>query len=82
MDINVLLDVFQNRAPHEVAAAQVLNLIASGKLDATIPSHALTTLYYLVRRHATKSDAESALDRVLQHFAIGNLDSAGWHRAR
>lgn len=47
-----------------------------------IPSHGITTLYYLVRKHATKSEAESALDRILSHFSIGNLDSAEWRRAR
>jgi hypothetical protein len=42
----------------------------------------LTTLYYLVRKHASKADAERALDQVLSHFQIGNLDSAGWQQAK
>lgn len=80
--VDVLLDVFQKRQPHQVASSQVLHLIATGMLEAVIPSHGITTLYYLVRKHATKSDAESALDKILTHFAIGNPDPAGWHRAR
>lgn len=82
VDINVLLDVFQNRPPHEGASSRVLHWIVAGRLEAVIPSHGITTLYYLVRKHATKSEAESALDRILSHFSIGNLDAAGWCRAR
>ena len=82
LDINVLLDVFQMRQPHYAASAEVLNLVVSGSVTGVCPAHGLTTLYYLVRKHASKPDAEAALSRVLQHFQIGNLDAAGWERAR
>lgn len=82
VDINVLLDVFQQRQPHYAASAQVVSLVSEGKLTGVCPAHGLTTLYYLVRKHATKADAEAAMDRVLRHFQIGNLDAAGWQRAR
>jgi predicted nucleic acid-binding protein len=82
MDINVLLDVFQQREPHYAASAQVVSLVTAGKLTGVCPAHGLTTLYYLVRKHATKAGAEEAMDRVLRHFQIGNLDAAGWQRAR
>jgi predicted nucleic acid-binding protein len=42
----------------------------------------LTTLYYLVRKHASKPDAEDAMDQVLRHFQIGNLEAAEWQEAR
>jgi predicted nucleic acid-binding protein len=82
VDINVLLDVFQKREPHYAASAQVLSLVADGTIAGVCPAHGLTTLYYLVRKHASKPDAEAAMDRVLHHFQIGNLDSAGWQKAR
>lgn len=82
VDINVLLDVFQQRQPHYAASAQVVSLVSEGKLTGVCPAHGLTTLYYLVRKHATKADAEAAMDRVRRHFQIGNLDAAGWQRAR
>ena len=81
-DLNVLLDVFQMRQPHYAASAEVLSWIAEGRVVGVCPAHGLTTLYYLVRKHATKPDAEAALDRVLRHFQIGNLDAAGWQKAR
>ena len=80
--INVLRDVFQQRQPHYAASARVVSLVATGKLTGICPAHGLTTLYYLVRKHAAKADAEAATDRVLRHFQIGNLDAIGWQRAR
>jgi hypothetical protein len=82
MDINVLLDVFQKREPHYAASAQVMSMVTSGTLVGVCPAHGLTTLYYLVRKHATKPSAENAMDSVLGHFQIGNLDAAGWQEAR
>lgn len=82
VDINVLLDVFQRREPHHDASAQVLGLVVSGDIRGVFPAHGLTTLYYLVRKHASRPDAETAMDEVLRHFQIGNLDAAGWQRAR
>jgi predicted nucleic acid-binding protein len=82
VDINVLLDVFQKREPHYAASAQVVSMIAAGTVDGVCPAHGLTTLFYLVRKYASKPDAESAMDQVLRHFQIGNLDAAGWQEAR
>jgi predicted nucleic acid-binding protein len=82
VDINVLLDVFQKREPHYAASARILALVQTGKLDAVFPSHGFTTLYYLVRKHASRVAAETAMDEVLKHFKVGNLDAVGWVRAR
>lgn len=82
LDINVLLDVFQKREPHYAASAQVVSLVTAGTLAGVCPAHGLTTLYYLVRKHASKPDAEDAMDQVLRHFQIGNLEAAEWQEAR
>ena len=82
VDINVLLDVFQKREPHYAASARVVSMVTAGTLAGVCPAHGLTTLYYLVRKHASKPDAEAAMERVLRHFQIGNLDMPGWQEAR
>ena len=82
MDINVLLDVFQKREPHYAASARVLAMVQQGEVTGVFPAHGFTTLYYLVRKHATRPDAEAAMDDVLRHFEVGNLEAAGWARAR
>jgi predicted nucleic acid-binding protein len=82
VDINVLLDVFQKREPHYAASARVLAMVQQGDVAGVFPAHGFTTLYYLVRKHATRPDAEAAMDNVLRHFEIGNLGAVGWTRAR
>lgn len=82
LDTNVALDVFQRREPHYAASAQVMGLVVTGAIRGVFPAHALTTLYYLVRKHAARPDAEAAMEQVLRHFEIGNLDAAGWQAAR
>ena len=76
VDINVLLDVFQNRVAHYTESAAVLAMVERKEIKAVLPAHALTTLYYLVRKYGSRPDAEAAMDRVLDHFEIGNLDPA------
>lgn len=69
--------------PHYAASARVVSLVTtSGQLTGVFSSHALSTLYYLARKNASKSDAEAAMDRVLAAFRIGNLDHAAWEEAR
>ena len=57
-------------------------MVTEGRLAGVCPAHGLTTLCYLVREHASKPDAEAAMERVLRHFQIGNLDAEGWREAR
>lgn len=82
VDINVLLDVFQKREPHYAASASVMAMIEEEEIEAVVPAHGITTLYYLARKHGTRPDAEAALEKVLNHFQIGNLNHDGWQRAR
>ena len=82
VDINVFLDVLQRRQPHYPASANVMGMVESRSLSGVCPAHALTTVYYLVRKLSTKQDADTAMDWVLDHFQIGNLDMAGWREAR
>lgn len=82
LDINVLLDVFQQRQPHFPESSRVVDMVVGGSLVGILPSHGLTTLYYLVRKHGTRSGAEAAMDQVLKHFQIRGLDQAEWDQAR
>ena len=77
LDINVLLDVFQKREPHYAASAQVVSMVTAGTLAGVCPAHGLTTLYYLVRKHASKPDAEDAMDQVLRAFSNRESRSGG-----
>jgi len=81
VDINVLLDVFQNRQPHYDASARLLSMVCEGRLKGIFPAHGVTTLFYLIAKNGTRADAMEAVDRVLSFFKVRCLDKNGWRTA-
>ena len=82
LDLNVVLDVVQDRAPHYAASAEIMSRARTGELEAVLPAHAITTIYYLVARASGRSTADSAVDMLLQHFDIGPADKGIFQAAR
>ena len=82
IDLNVFLDVEQQRQPHFADSAAVLSAALSGHFEAWMPAHSLTTLHYLIERHAGLAAADAAVDWHLQHFRIPGLTEAVFRRAR
>lgn len=70
LDLNVLLDVVQNRVPHYHESAQVLSLARVGEIKAVLPVHAFTTLYYILAKAAGKPTAQRTVDWLLAHFEV------------
>lgn len=81
-DLNVLLDVVQNRVPHYEDSARVLSLARRGEIQGVLPVHAFTTLYYIVAKAAGKTKAEQTVDWLLAHFEVAVADKAVLLRAR
>ncbi len=82
LDLNVLLDVVQRREPFYAASAEVLSRAVDGRIDACLPGHALTTLHYIIDRHAGRAQAADLVDWVLAHLEIVSQDRAQFVRAR
>jgi predicted nucleic acid-binding protein len=82
LDLNVVLDVVQKRVPHYQDSAEVLSLARLGQIEATLPSHALTTLYFIIAKAAGKPKANETVDWMLAHFEIIPADKAVFRRAR
>ena len=82
LDLNVLLDVVQNRAPHYEDSAKVLSLARLGEIQAVLPVHAFTTLYYVLAKAAGNLKAEQTVDWLLAHFDVAVADKAVLLRAR
>ena len=86
LDLNVLLDVLQKRAPHYRASAAVLEHVIQGEERGALSAPAVTTIHYLVNRYANRTAAGDALDWLFRHFhicAVGRDDleqarSLGW----
>jgi len=82
LDLNVLLDVIQNRQPHYADSARVLSAARSGEFDALIPFHAVTTIFYLVERAQDTATANKTVDWLLQHFNVPIADKGTLLHAR
>jgi len=82
LDLNVLLDVIQNRQPHYADSARVLSAARSGEFEALIPFHAVTTIFYLIERAQDTATASQTVDWLLQHFEVPAVDKTTLLHAR
>jgi predicted nucleic acid-binding protein len=74
IDLNVILDVLQAREPFFEASARVLALAETGKIDGLVVAHSVTTLFYLVSKGGSASDARATLTSLLQFIRIVPVD--------
>jgi hypothetical protein len=58
VDLNIVLDVVQNRQPHYRDSAGVLSRARTGEISAILPGHAVTTLYYVLAKAAGSAKAD------------------------
>jgi len=82
IDTNILLDVVQGREPFATDSGIVLELAVTSQHTAYVPAHGLTTLYYLLRKHADSKTAIDTVDWVLSHFDIAPATQETFDRAR
>ncbi|WP_376693780.1 type II toxin-antitoxin system VapC family toxin [Wenzhouxiangella sp. EGI_FJ10409] len=82
IDLNVLLDILQERRPHFQASSAVVDRALADGVGAFIPAHAVTTIHYLVAKYGSRSSANRAVDWLLKHFQVAAVDSRVLSRAR
>ena len=82
VDLNVLLDVAQNRAPFYQDSEEVLSRAREGEFEAFLPGHALTTFFYLMAKFADVPTAQMTVDALLVDFSIVGPEKAILTRAR
>lgn len=82
LDLNVLLDVVQNRVPHYRDSAEVVSRAREGEIQALIPAHAVTTLHYVLAKSAGQVKADQTVDWLLAHFEIAPAGRDAFRRAR
>jgi len=82
VDLNVLLDVAQQREPFYAASAAVLSQAVEGQNRACLPGHLLTTLYYIVAKYAGPTKAGTLIDWALEHLEVVPQDRVQFIRAR
>jgi predicted nucleic acid-binding protein len=74
IDINIILDVLQQREPFFAASAHLLSLVESEKVTGYIASHSVTTLFYLIRKGKSSADARAMITSLLQFLKIAPVD--------
>ena len=82
VDLNVLLDVAQNRAPFYQDSEEVLARAREGEYEAFLPGHALTTFFYVMAKFADVPTAETTVDGLLADFGIVGPEKTILNRAR
>jgi predicted nucleic acid-binding protein len=82
IDLNVLLDVAQNRLGFYPDSEEVLARAREGEFEGVISSHLITTFHYLMEKFSGTPTANTAVDGLLADFAIAAPDKAILLRAR
>jgi predicted nucleic acid-binding protein len=86
VDLNVIIDVMQNRQPFYEDSAGVLDAVARGEVLGWIAAHSVTTLYYVISRKRNRETAVQAVSGLLESFTVASVDdivvrkalSLGW----
>ena len=81
VDTNVVLDVLLGREPFLRPAVEVFRLIEESRIDAFICATTVTTVDYLLVMSLPKSDARSALRRLISLFEIATVNRPVIERA-
>jgi len=74
IDINIILDVIQNRQPFYETSARLLAAVELGQIDGYVAAHSMTTLFYLIRKDRSAADARAALTSLLQFIRVCPVD--------
>ncbi len=81
-DLNILLDVLQNRQAFYQHSAAALGMALKGQCSGLFPGHALTTIHYLLTRYADRDAANQAVDFILDHLQVCDADHQLFKQAR
>lgn len=74
-DSDVLLDVLAQRQPFVVAAALALNTVTQGQVQGYVSGHAVTNIFYILRRQVGSEAARNLLSTLLQHIQVASVTS-------
>jgi predicted nucleic acid-binding protein len=74
IDLNVILDVLQKRNPFYETSAALLAAAEIGEIQGYISAHSVTTLFYLIQKGNSSSEARAMITNLLQFLKIGPVD--------
>ena len=86
VDLNVFIDVMQDRQPCYDDSAGVLDAVARREVLGWLAAHSVTTLFYVISRTRNREAAVQAVTGLLESFTVAKVDdtvirealSLGW----
>jgi len=72
-DSDILLDVLAQRQPFVMASAQALNRVIHPQVQGYVSGHAVTNIFYILRRHVGSEAARELLSRLLQRIQVASV---------
>ncbi|NJL86426.1 MAG: PIN domain-containing protein [Leptolyngbyaceae cyanobacterium SM1_1_3] len=72
-DSDVLIDVLAQRQPFVTASAQALNRATQPKVQGFVSGHAVTNIFYILRRQVGSETARELVSRLLQHLQVASI---------
>jgi predicted nucleic acid-binding protein len=73
-DVNVILDILLDRAPHVRSSAAVFAAVEAGSVEGCLSAHAVTTIHYLIRREKSAADTRRIISAVLRALRVAAVD--------
>lgn len=72
-DSDVLLDILARRQPFIVASARALNTVMQNQVQGYVSGHAVTNIFYILRRQVGNEIARELLAKLLQHLQVASV---------
>lgn len=73
-DLNIILDVLQNRTEFYDLSAILLAFAETGKIQGWLAAHSITTLFYLIAKDKSAEQARVTLTNLLQFLKVAPVD--------
>lgn len=81
VDVNVVLDAVLPRPRYSEAATRLWAAVESKRLEAVVPAHGVTTLFYLIARAKGPAVAHRTVASLLHVFGVAAVDASVFRRA-
>jgi predicted nucleic acid-binding protein len=75
LDINVILDIFLDRAPHAAASSAVWAAIEKGHVAGVLAAHAVTTIHYILKGQVGGAVARNTVESILRVLDVAAVDT-------
>jgi len=76
VDLNVIVDVVQQRHPFYDQSASVVDAVVRGQAAGWLAAHSVTTLFYLINRLRNRQTAVTAITSLLDVFTVATVDDS------